>query len=34
MVAFLPPSDGPFYAHVRSAVGAGGPTHTYVIEKR
>ena len=33
-LAFLPPSDGPFYVHVASAFGAGGPTHTYVIEKR
>jgi hypothetical protein len=33
-IAFIPSSDGPFYAHVESAFGAGGPTHTYVLERR
>jgi len=33
-LAFITTSNGPFYAHVESAFGAGGPTHTYVIEKR
>lgn len=33
-LAFIPTTDGPFYAHIGSAFGAGGPTHTYVVEKR
>jgi len=33
-VSFVPTAPGPFYARVESALGAGGPTHTYVIEKR
>lgn len=33
-LAFVPSAPGPFYARVESALGAGGPTHTYVIEKR
>ncbi|MFN0009765.1 MAG: DVUA0089 family protein [Planctomycetota bacterium] len=33
-LAFVPSSAGPFYVRLESALGAGGPTHTYVIEKR
>lgn len=33
-IAFIPTDEGPYYAHVESAFGAGGPTHTYVLEKR
>jgi hypothetical protein len=33
-LAFVPSTAGPFFARVESAAGAGGPTHTYVLEKR
>jgi hypothetical protein len=33
-VAFVPAATGSYFARVESAAGAGGPTHTYVLEKR